>query len=497
MTPVIKHPATPRPGVESTVTVEPVPKTESAVLEQLKEKREAVVLADPPKPKEEGAPVEQHKAKAETTLQQHTSKAEAKAVEKTDQPKPEGQSTPLLSFAGIKGAFGFGPSKPEKPPPVSHDVSTQLEEDEEADVQAAIQESLKAPTSPQVQSGAQSSTLMPTDLDQKESDLMTQLDKLSAESLRLEAITNPSIRDKSRIRTIEGVTEDIVKQLEEITQQRLRSSPPAVSSQSGKVQPATPIAAPPVSKPEAPSASVKAVSPHKRKPLTIEGLIQGMSGQQDPRTVASGALQLAPQDTGVQQPTTLSVRDPEPPRVRSRERTPVRQSRAATPPKEVQPALPAIEDGTPPRKELEQELPRERERTPPREHSRERRRERRSPSTSRDRSPEKRLSCTLSVWLGGSCRSDSPIGLVFSHDFLLPRGLWQDLAFNQRSLARPGFQSEVSGKTWLSIRGLWQDLAINHRQGFFYIYSCGNLTRPKKLGVCRTSAVLSCIHYKA
>ena len=31
--PVIKHPATPKPGVESTVTVEPVPKAESAVLD--------------------------------------------------------------------------------------------------------------------------------------------------------------------------------------------------------------------------------------------------------------------------------------------------------------------------------------------------------------------------------------------------------------------------------------------------------------------------------
>ena len=349
---VVKHPATPKPGVESTVTVEPVPKTESAVLEQPKAKGEAVVLADPPRPKEEGAPsVEQPKAKAETAIQQPPPKAEAKATEMTDQPKPEGQSKPLLSFAGIKGAFGFGPSKPEKPPPVSHGVSGQLEEDEEADVQAAIQASLKAPTSPQGQSGAQSSTLMPTDLDQTESDLLTQLDKLSAESLRLETITNPSIRDKSRMRTIEGVTEGIVKQLEEITQQRLRSSTPAVSSQSGKIQSATPIAAPPVSKPEAPSALVKVVSPHRNKPLTIEGLIQGMSGQQDPLAVTSGALQSAPPDTGVQQPTTPSVRDPEPPQVRSRERTPARQSRSATPPKEVQPALPAIEDGTPPRKE--------------------------------------------------------------------------------------------------------------------------------------------------
>ena len=68
---------------------------------------------------------------------------------------------------------------------------------------------------------------------------MTQLDKLSAESLRLEVIANPSIRDKSRMRSIEGVTEEIVKQLEEITQQRLKSSSPAMSSQPSKVQPPT------------------------------------------------------------------------------------------------------------------------------------------------------------------------------------------------------------------------------------------------------------------
>ena len=61
--PVVKRPATPKPGVESTVTVASVPKTESAVPEQPKAKGEAVVLADPPKPKEEGAPVEQPKAK--------------------------------------------------------------------------------------------------------------------------------------------------------------------------------------------------------------------------------------------------------------------------------------------------------------------------------------------------------------------------------------------------------------------------------------------------
>ena len=60
-----------------------------------------------------------------------------------------------------------------------------------------------------------------------------------------------------------------MKQLEEIAQKRSQSSPPALSSQTSKVQSAMPIAAPPVSRPEVPSAHVKAVSPSKSKPLTI------------------------------------------------------------------------------------------------------------------------------------------------------------------------------------------------------------------------------------
>ena len=215
-------------------------------------------------------------------------------MEKADQPKPEGQPQSLLSLAGIKGVLGFGPSKPERPPPVSQgDDMTQIEKDEEADLNAAIQASLKAPSSPQVPSGSQSSTLMPTNLDQKESDLMTQLDKLSAEALRLEVITNPSIRDKSRMRTIEGVTEEIVKQLEEIAQQRLKSTSSVTVSQPSQAQPATPIAAPPVSKPMASSAPVKMVSPHRPQPLTIEGLMRDASGQQDPGTSTADTAQLA------------------------------------------------------------------------------------------------------------------------------------------------------------------------------------------------------------
>ena len=153
-----------------------------------------------------------------------------------------------------------------------------------------------------------------------------------------------------------------MRQLEEITQQRLKSESHAMSSQPRIVQSAIPIAAPPVAKPEVPSAPPKAVTPHRREPLTIEGLIQDISGQQDTSAVVSSALQPGMPSAGDQQPTILLARHPDPPRVRSRERTPARQARSVTPQREVQQVLPAIEDGTPPRKESEPELPRERER---------------------------------------------------------------------------------------------------------------------------------------
>ena len=182
---VVKYPAVPKPGVESAVARDTVPKTESAAVEQSKVKGEAVAPADPPKAKAEVQPQQplpkvqsdttaqqnSPKAKADATSQpQQTVEAEAKAVEKVDQLRSEGQPQSLLSLAGIKGVFGFGPSKPERPPPVRQgDDMTQIDKDEEADLNAAIQASLKAPTSPQFHSGAQGSTPGPTDLDQKDS----------------------------------------------------------------------------------------------------------------------------------------------------------------------------------------------------------------------------------------------------------------------------------------------------------------------------------------
>ena len=77
---------------------------------------------------------------------------------------------------------------------------------------------------------------------------------------------------------------------------------------------------------------------HKGKPLTIEKLIQDMSKQQDLPAVLGGDSQPAPPATDVQhQSTTPPVREPEPSRVRSRERTPARQPRSVTPQREAQP----------------------------------------------------------------------------------------------------------------------------------------------------------------
>ena len=191
MVSVVKHPATPKPGIESVVPKESAPKAESPTVEQSKAQGE--VSADPPKAKPDPigqqpppkikseavtrqdlpkaqveAAVQQEvpKAKAEATSQQLQPKEDSKPVEAVDQPKSGGQS--LLSLAGIKGVLGLGPSKPERPPPVSQgDDLTQIEQDEEADLNAAIHASLQAPTSPQVQSGAQSSSSMPPNLDDK------------------------------------------------------------------------------------------------------------------------------------------------------------------------------------------------------------------------------------------------------------------------------------------------------------------------------------------
>ena len=145
-----------QPQVKSEATVSvATPKAEPDSMHQ-EVKGEAVVQQELPKAQTEVvAQQEVPKAKTEVTLQQQQPKTDVKAVEKAGQPKSGGQSQSLLSIAGIKDVLGFGPSKPERPPPISQgDDRTQIEQDEEADLNAAIHASLQAPTSPQVQSGA-------------------------------------------------------------------------------------------------------------------------------------------------------------------------------------------------------------------------------------------------------------------------------------------------------------------------------------------------------
>ena len=101
-----------------------------------------------------------------------------------------------------------------------------------------------------------------------------------------------------------------------------------MSSQPGVAQSPLPIAAPPTVKPEVSYKPPKAVTPPKREPLTIESLLQGVTGQQDPSTIISKAFSMAVPVEQAQPSVALPEEPPESVRVRSRERTPVRHSRS-------------------------------------------------------------------------------------------------------------------------------------------------------------------------
>ena len=202
---------TPKPKATADSPVDkPKPKTEaSTVADQPKSKAEASMIVDQPKAKVGSITTDPPKAKADPIV-------------KADPPKAEGQQKSLLSLASLKEKMGFGPpSKPERPPAPTQAEIAALEDDEDEDMQAALHESMKQPSSPQPESGAQSSTPKPTtDLDQQEAQLTAQFDRLMEESLRLESLPNPSRRDQSRIRSIDVVSRGIEKQLEEIEARR-------------------------------------------------------------------------------------------------------------------------------------------------------------------------------------------------------------------------------------------------------------------------------------
>ena len=259
---IVKHPATPKAKADVvTTTDQSPPQVEPVnVPEQPKPKAEATTVADQPTAKVENVITESSKAKADPIV-------------KADPPKVESQQKSLLSLASLKGRFGFG--APSKPPPTQVEADT-IEDDEDADIQAALQESLKLPSSPQHESGAQSSTPRPaTDVDQQESELIAQLDRLMEERVRLEFQPKPSVMDRSRLRSIDVVWKGIEKQLEEIEARRA-SSPIAAQPQASAAPALTPSAATPPLKSGPTVAEVKRVSPPSGQPLTIEKLMSGI-----------------------------------------------------------------------------------------------------------------------------------------------------------------------------------------------------------------------------
>ena len=270
-----------------------------------------------------------------------------------DSPKVEGQPKSLLSLASLKGRLGFGaPTKPERPPAPTQIEAEALEDDEDADMQAALHESLKAPSSPQPESGAQSSTPKPATVDQQESDLIAQLDRLMEESVRLESLPNPSVRDRSRLRSIDVVSKSIEKQLEEIEARRV-SSPRIAQPQESVAPVLMPSAATPPLRSSSAVAEVKMVSPPSGQPLTIEKLMSGIKAditEPPPRTTG-------PQDQPKAPPVVPRADHPKP-----KERSPVRQAKPESPPRAIPPAVPAIEDRPTSRREAPEEPPKEKER---------------------------------------------------------------------------------------------------------------------------------------
>ena len=152
-------------------------------------------------------------------------------------------------------------------------------DDEDEDLQAAILASRKAPSSPQPPSGAQSSAPKPiTDLDQQESDLLTQLDRLMAESVRLESLPKPSIMEQSRIRSIHTVAGDIERKLNEIDAQKEQQAASKVRKVQERSAPTIKASATSVSSKGGDTAEKEvAVVPSSVQPLTLDNLMAGIA----------------------------------------------------------------------------------------------------------------------------------------------------------------------------------------------------------------------------
>ena len=106
-----------------------------------------------------------------------------------------------------KAAEPAAPSKSEKPLTQKEASRIAQEDDEDEDLQAALQDN------PQGSS----------DLEQQESDLLSQLDSFMVESVKLDTLPNPTVGQKSRARSIQKVMTDLEMKLEEIAAQKTPS----------------------------------------------------------------------------------------------------------------------------------------------------------------------------------------------------------------------------------------------------------------------------------
>ena len=183
-------------------------------------------------------------------------KAAEQAAQSTETQKTEATLAPTTKSVDVaESAKTSAPSKPQKPPvQEEHGDKQESDDDDKQDLQAALQASLRAPSSPQIPSGAQSSDPKGSaDLQQQESDMMTQLDTLMVELVKLQSLPNATIVQKSRARSIDNVIGDLEVKLQDIESQRELESSKARKVQE-EIAPTTKSAA--ISAPDQPKTLV-------------------------------------------------------------------------------------------------------------------------------------------------------------------------------------------------------------------------------------------------
>ena len=272
------------------------------------------------------------------------------------------EAKPPLKLASKSRKLEFSmPSKPQKPPTQVEAEKAAEEDDQDKDLQAAIHASVQAPSSPHPPTGAQGSEPKgPVDLEQQESELLSQLDSLMEESVRLETISKPTFVDKSRVRSIGTVMKDIEMKLNEISTQKEEQAAKVRKVQERSVPASTHEAK---GAPVEPSLPVKPVTPLTHQLFTIDQLMAGIT--QPSEQPAPRLSQPKPQSPPRQVPQPMS------PPVSSKQPLPkpsILMGKAlelSGPPPKAGP-LPeiAMEEPQEPSREEPQESSRERERTP-------------------------------------------------------------------------------------------------------------------------------------